>query len=120
MLKRCQCWKIQMLPVDSKIRHQGMNLPQRRRTEHANWTVDRSMTMYCWTHATWMRIRLHARLVGMRVHDLGVHVLLATYYGWVEDPLDEADLHEQVVAQDLNHQEIQIVAPTYLDQEDVR
>jgi hypothetical protein len=31
MLKR---WRIQMPPVDSKIRHQGMNLPRGRGTVH--------------------------------------------------------------------------------------
>lgn len=74
-----------MLAVDSRIRHQGMNLPQRRMV-HAKWTVDRSTAVYCWAHATWMRTRPYARLVELRVHDLGVHALLATYYGWVECP----------------------------------
>jgi hypothetical protein len=77
-----------------------------------------------------MRTRVHAQSVGLCVHDLGVHVLLTTYYDQVEHPLDEAALrlvqgvgvhwHERVVVQDLNHREIQIVAPICLGQEGVR
>jgi hypothetical protein len=89
----------------------------------ALWTVDHSISVYRWAHATWMRTHLHAPVVRPRVRDLGIHVLLGAY-GQVEHPLDEAalrlvqvvdgHLHEQVVVQDLHHQEIQIVAPVCL------